>query len=401
MLIILLLQLSLLFVNPLTPLSECTLGRITGYDGYEEGGSCGFGVPKMYGAAPNQAFYNNGEQCGICYEAVGPNGVLKFMVDSFCPDDGTGWACAGDMLHFDLHRNGFSTIAENDIGILNVTFRMVSCDHSGNIIVKTKASISQWYYAFVVMNHQIGLRKVYYSFDKKSWVGLTRQGDYNEWVISSVNKLPFYLQFESISGEKVVTQINEIKAGFSHDTGVQFSVPKDMYFNVDTLKTISGPQKEDCCKLYDAFTSVYDEGKFLGEWQDTSNAIRNIAYTSGCKSGSKKCIRFELINWSVFQFYNRIEIESQRYSGIEFYMKSEKTCSNCVRIKSENEVNLSTSKAGTWEKKTITFSQLGITGSTFRNFLFQGNTASSQVFYLDDIKLIKSSSYTDNGKCSE
>lgn len=83
MLIILLLQLSLLFVNPLTPLSECTLGRITGYDGYEEGGSCGFGVPKMYGAAPNQAFYNNGEQCGICYEAVGPNGVLKFMVDSF------------------------------------------------------------------------------------------------------------------------------------------------------------------------------------------------------------------------------------------------------------------------------------------------------------------------------
>ena len=82
-------------------------------------------------------------------------------------------------------------------------------------------------------------------------------------------------------------------------------------------------------------------------------------------------------------------------------MKSESACNNCVRIKSENEVNLSTSKAGTWEKKTITFSQLGITGSKFRNFLFQGNTASSQVFYLDDIKLIKSSSYTDNGKCSK
>ena len=67
----------------LTPLSECTLGRITGYDEYKSGGSCGFGPPKIYGAAPNQAFYNNGEKCGICYELVGPNGVLYFMVDIF------------------------------------------------------------------------------------------------------------------------------------------------------------------------------------------------------------------------------------------------------------------------------------------------------------------------------
>ena len=400
MLFILLLQISILFTNSLTPMSECTLGRITGYDGYEEGGSCGFGAPKMYGAAPNQAFYNNGEQCGICYEAVGPNGVLNFMVDSFCPDDGTGWACAGDMLHFDLHRNGFSTIADNDIGILNVTFRMVACNHKGNMIVKTKSYVSQYYFAFVVMNHQIGLRKVYYSFDKKNWVGLSREGDYNEWKIDSISKIPFYLQFESISGEKVMTTINEIKSGYSYDTGVQFSVPKDMYFNVDTLKQISGPKKEDCCKLNDAFTNIYDEGKFLGEWQDTSNSNRNIAYTSGCKQGSSKCIRFELINWSVFQFYNRIEIESERYTAIEFYMKSENTCSNCVRIKGDfNEVNLSTSKAGTWEKKTITFSQLGITSGKFRNFLFQGNTASSQVFYLDDVKLVKSN-FVDSGKCS-
>ena len=400
MLFISLLILSILFVNPLTPMSECTLGRITGYDDYESGGSCGFGAPKMYGAAPNQAFYNNGEQCGICYEAVGPNGVLYFMVDSFCPDDGTGWACAGDMLHFDLHRNGFKTIADNDIGILNITFRMVACNHDGNIIVKTKSYVSEYYYAFVVMNHVIGLKKVYYSFDNSNWVGLERQGDYNEWKIDRISKLPFYLQFESISGEKVVTKIKEIKAGYSHDTGVQFSVPDDMYFNVETLKTISGPKKEDCCKLTDAYTNIYDEGSFWGEWQDTSNSNRDIAYTYGCKSGSSKCLKVELVNWSVFQFYNRIEIDAQRYKGIEFYMKSEAACSNCVRLQHEyTAVNLSTNKAGTWEKKTISFDELGISSGKFRNFLFQGNTASSQVFYFDDIKLVKSD-YVDNGSCA-
>jgi hypothetical protein len=82
-------------------------------------------------------------------------------------------------------------------------------------------------------------------------------------------------------------------------------------------------------------------------------------------------------------------------------MKSESTCYNCVSIKSDNGVSLSTTKAGTWEKMTVSFSQLGITGGKFRNFLFQGNTASSQVFYLDDVKLIKSASYTDSGKCSK
>ena len=394
--------LNFLLVKCLTPISECTLGRITGYDEYESGGSCGFGVPKIYGAAPNEAFYNNGEKCGICYELVGPNGVLYFMVDSYCPVKGNEAACSGDMLHFDLHRNGFLTIADKKLGKLNVTFRMVACNHEGNIIVKTKSKISQYYYAFVVMNHVIGLKKVYYSFDKSSWIGLERQGDYNEWKIDKIEKWPLYLQFESISGEKVVTQINELKSDFSHDTGVQFSVPKDMYFNVDTLKQISSPQKENCCKLNDAFTNIYDEGKFLGEWQDTSNCIRNIEYTSECMQGSSKCIRVELVNWSVFQFYNRIKPETKKYDSIEFYIKSENACNNCLKLNSDGKsfLSISTNSAKTWEKKTIKLTDLEITEEKFEKFLFQGSKADSQIFYFDDIKLVKSS-YVDNGLCSD
>ena len=400
---LILILLNIILTNSLTPLSECTQGRITGYDEYEDGGSCGFVPPKLYGAAPNEKFYNNGEKCGICYELIGPNGILYFMVDSYCPVKGNEKSCSGDMFHFDLHRNAFLTIADRETGRLNVTFRMVACNHEGNIIIKTKKEVSEYYYEFVVINHKIGLKKVYYSFDKKDWVGLERQGDYNHWRIDRISQLPFYLQFESISGEKIMTQINEIKKDFKHDTGVQFSVPKDMYFSVDTLKKISGPKKERCCKLNDCSTNIYDEGKFLGEWEDTSNCQnKNIEFNSGCLNGSKKCIKVEMVDWSCFQFRNRIKVETKRYKALEFYIKSEKECNNCLGIKKTdgNFFKISTKTPGIWEKIIINFSDLGLTDEKFQNFLFQGSIKSSQIFYFDDIKLVKSE-YVDNGLCYE
>ena len=228
----LLILLNILALNKsLTPLSECIQGRITGYDEYTEGGSCGFGIPKIYGAAPNEAFYNNGEKCGICYELVAPQGVLYFMVDSRCPVKGNEASCSGDMLHFDLHRNGFNTVVEQGIGKLNVTFRMVACDHKGNIIVKTKPEVTQYFYEFVVMNNVLGLKKVYYSFDNINWTGLERQGNYNHWRINStITSIPFYLKFESISGETVSTQIDEKKLVFPTIREYNFQFPKICIF---------------------------------------------------------------------------------------------------------------------------------------------------------------------------
>ena len=152
-------RISLLFVvlilisliSAITPYSECTEGRITAYSEYTTGGSCGFGIPKIYGAAPNEAFYNNGEKCGVCYELIGPNGLLFFMVDSYCPVKGNEASCSGDMMHFDLHKNGFQTIVDEGIGKTNVTFRMVSCDHKRNMVIKTKKECSEYFFSFVVL----------------------------------------------------------------------------------------------------------------------------------------------------------------------------------------------------------------------------------------------------------
>ena len=212
-------------------------------------------------------------------------------------------------------------------------------------------------------------------------------------------KIPFYLQFESISGEKIISTINEIKAGSSYDTGVQFKVPEDMYFTVDKLTQISNPKKEECCKVNDAFTNIYDEGKFFGEWNYYTDCNINIENSSGCNDGSKKCIRIEFINVSYFQIKNRLLVESKRYKAIEFYIKSEKECSNCLRIElEEKEILLSTKKVGVWEKKVLYFTDFNFKGDKIEAFLFQGKIRDKQIFYLDDIKLVKSD-FIDNGIC--
>jgi len=386
------------FVSAYTPYSECTTGRITSYDEYTEGGSCGFGIPKMYGAAPNESFYNLGEKCGICYELVAPNGVLLFMVDSFCPVKGNEKSCSGDMLHFDLHRNGFDTIVDEGIGRLNITFRMVSCDHNRNMVLKTKKDTSKYFFSFVIMYHNIGLRKVYYSFDNTTWTGLDREGDYNHWTIHRVDTLPLYIQMESISGEKVQTTIDEIIAGHQYDTGVQFKVPNKMY-EPFSLKEVKSPKLENCCKLHDAFTDIYYEGKYIGEWQDVSNCEPDIAYTKNCYEG-KKCVKVNFVDWKVYQFFNRIKPESRRYNAIKFMVKSESTCDKCLKLKLDEYdfYSISTSEPGKWEEKTIPLKDLGLDADRFRKFMFQGGKKESQIFYFDNIRLVKSD-YQDDGLC--
>ena len=87
------------------------------------------------------------------------------------------------------------------------------------------------------MNHKIGLKGVSYSYDKKTYKALERTM-YNCWEILGGAKFPLYLKLQAISGEIKETVIDSLKPGFEHDTGVQFTVPKDMYFTLDDFKKI-------------------------------------------------------------------------------------------------------------------------------------------------------------------
>ena len=56
------------------------------------------------------------------------------MVDNYDPEDQMGKV---DWPHFDCHKNTFEQIADVNLGILNVTWRMVACGHEANILLNT------------------------------------------------------------------------------------------------------------------------------------------------------------------------------------------------------------------------------------------------------------------------
>ena len=379
------------------PLSQCSNAVATFYEPYDSGASCGFGVPKMYGAALDDKIYKNGEKCGICYELVGPKGAVKIMVDNYDPEDSMG---KEDWPHFDCHKNTFEQIADDSWGILNVTWRMVACGHEGNIFLNTYVGAHDYYYSFVVSNHEIGLKHVYYSSNNKDWTLLKREGDYNRWTVPGQTVFPAYFQFESIDGEKVTTKIDELKQGYSHDTGVQFKVP-DKYFDARSLNEVP-KVNEKCCKLFDAYTQIYYDGRFYSEWGDVTEATKD--YNVNCVEEGKKCIKFEFHDWNVFKFMNRFKAEVKRYNAIEFYIKSESVCKSCLNIMLDgyNWHSLTISDVDRWEKITLSFKDLGIKddATEIESFMFQGASTENKIIYFDQIKLVKSD-YTDNGKCSD
>ncbi len=379
------------------PLSQCNNAVATFYEPYDSGASCGFGVPKIYGAALDDKIYKNGEKCGICYELVGPKGAVKIMVDNYDPEDSMG---KEDWPHFDCHKNTFEQIADASWGILNITWRMVACGHEGNIFLNTFSGAHDYYYSFVVSNHEIGLKHVYYSNNNNDWTLLSREGDYNRWTVPGQITFPAYFQFESIDGEKVSTKIDELKAGYSHDTGVQFKVP-DKYFDPRSLDVV--PKKDEkCCKLFDAYSQIYEDGRFYSEWGDVSGAT--VDYDVNCVENGKKCIKFEFSNWNVFKFMNRFKAETKRYKAIEFYIKGESVCKSCLNIMLDgyNWHSISISDVDQWEKITLSFKDLGVSdnASFIESFMFQGSSQESRVIYFDKIELVKSD-YIDGGTCAD
>ena len=112
-------------------------------------------------------------------------------------------------------------------------------------------------------------------------------------------------------------------------------------------------------------------------------------------------MKINFVDWKVFRFINRFKAEAKRYNGIEFYIKSETACNNCLNIKF-NEFDwhsISISDVNKWEKITLKLNDLG-SESDIKSFMFQGKTIESKIIYFDQIKLVKSD-YIDDGKCAD
>ena len=205
------------FSYSLTPLSECNKARITQYYGYEEGGYCSFGPQSnvitknfMFSGAANEEFYANGTKCGICYEMIGPSGIVRFRIDNRCPIKGNEEMCSGDMIHFDLSDNTYRQIQSYG-GTPNVTLRMVACDYTQPLGVLIVNGSNEWHMRMVVIEHTLGVKEFEIKdSEMDSFVKLKRL-NYNVWVFERYNqqgemiklKFPLTAKIYSINNDYV------------------------------------------------------------------------------------------------------------------------------------------------------------------------------------------------------
>ena len=141
---------------------ESAFGIATFYGGNPSGGACGYNdlpqisFPKGFSVAIGGDEFNLGYGCGACFEisCIGPSGnnpsclcngedsVVVQATDQ-CPE------CSST--HFDLNTNAFTNIVGSvdmagTCGIIETTFRRVSCNFQANIKIRSKSGTSGYWY---------------------------------------------------------------------------------------------------------------------------------------------------------------------------------------------------------------------------------------------------------------
>jgi len=217
------------------PMSPCMEARSTYYNyDSQNNGACQFGViggttlPFANVAAANQAYFNNSMACGECYELSGPSGNVLVVIADECPDDGQNPLCDGKIIHFDLGEQAtFNLVAPFAVGVVLEKIKKVSCPVTGNLGVYFVKGTSQYYVAFVVYNHKVGLSLVELQPNGGQYYSMTRVS--NQWTYGSNQgptvSLPYNIRLTGQTGEQLVVSLNTYAELTTASSSVQFMDP--------------------------------------------------------------------------------------------------------------------------------------------------------------------------------
>ena len=400
----------------LIPLSECTKGRISSYKGWEKGGSCGFnshvnaiGTTYLYPAAPNIDFFNNSAQCGICYEMVGPYGAIRVRVEDSCSKDDELGLCTGDMFHFKVANNGTKYImGDNDFS--NVTFRMVSCDYSGNIKIKADENIDEYRYSFIILDHNIGIDTVRFNeYETRTWIKLTRD-KYNYWTYDEQTQInfPVTIRIYSINGENVTVVVDSLEPGKIYEADGNFKVPNNTYYNISTLKKVKIPDNTlECCKLDNSeFAPIYKGGKISEAYNKYEQKV-TVNFDSGDNYQGNPSMKVSFQSFGKLMFQSNFPIRADQYSGVSISIKANKACTNCLYfraydLKDKNQI-LSLDQENRWKTYKFDFSTLGIESNQFNGIVLYYYKSTIQPYEINigSIELIENENAPDAGVCLE
>ncbi len=149
-------------------------GKATYYNATGDG-ACMFGPSPsdLMVAAMNAEEYANAAVCGEYVRLTGPKGTITVRIVDLCPECKAG--------HLDLSRQAFALIADLPLGVVPITWQVVSPSLAGPIAYHFKDGSNQWWTAVQVRNHRNPIAKFEYLNATSQWVSVPRT-DYNYFV---------------------------------------------------------------------------------------------------------------------------------------------------------------------------------------------------------------------------
>jgi expansin (peptidoglycan-binding protein) len=165
----------------LTPYCPATLPGKTGVATYyaaDGSGHCGFdpSADLMVTAVAAPDWANSG-QCGGCLEVVGPEARVVVRVVDSCP------GCPAN--HLDLSAEAFDVIANPMLGVVPISFHPVPCGVAGNVSIKQKDGVNNWWWAVQIRNHRYPIATIeLLETGSGAWQNMAGQ-DYNYFVLMS------------------------------------------------------------------------------------------------------------------------------------------------------------------------------------------------------------------------
>lgn len=395
-------------LDNLIPLSSCTKGRISQYNNWQNGGTCGLGSYKnivgssyLYPVAINEDFFGNNAQCGVCYEMVGPIGAIKVRVEDYCPKNNELGYCSGDIFHFNIENNSISYIFGNET-LSNISFRMISCDYSENIQILTSANTVNGYLLFVILNHNLAVSFIEIKeYNSQKWEKFSRYKN-NTWEYynsqSGIITYPIVIRIYSINGDYVNLTLSGVESNKYYEADGNFIIPNKTYFNISTLQKIdNAPNNDDlnkCCELDKSdFTPIYKDGNLNKNYRNYSQNVQ-ISYNSEEKYLDKYSLKANLQSNGNLIFKSNFPIRADQFLGISFSMKSSKICENCLYFRVYNLTNnnqiISFNNANTWRNYSYSFQDLGIQNNEFNGIIINYNKVSNEnlEINIENIQLI-------------
>ena len=192
-------------------------GEATYYDA-DGTGNCSFPKdPTFLVAAMNTADYGTAAYCGACVEVTGPQGKVVVRIVDRCP------GCAkGDL---DLSQTAFKAIAPLSAGRIDIAWREVPCDVSGDVSYELKDGSSPYYVALQVRNARYRITQLEVAAAGSGAYETVDRVIYNYFVAASgLGPGPFDIRTTDARGHVIVDENVALGDGVVRAGSAQFPI---------------------------------------------------------------------------------------------------------------------------------------------------------------------------------